>query len=284
MFWVVGQHGQLSSAFSRLFKDNNYYFIATDRAEVDVTKASDVNHFFDSYPITHVFNASGYTNVEQAEDEWEKAMHLNHDALEILANRCLRSKAKLIHFSTDYVFNGKKKTLYLETDPTCPLNAYGKSKALGEQKLLEILPEALVMRVSWLFGKEGHNFVKTMVDLMKTKESIKVVSDQVGRPTYTNDVVKIVLRALSFSGIYHLCNKEIISWYDFAQDIYRKLKELNVEINCQKIIPIKTCLLPQKARRPSFSALSVEKIEKQLGFEVPSYTSGLRQILMDIKK
>lgn len=284
MYWVVGKNGQLSSCFREIFENKSIKYEATSSKDVNVTSASDVKNFLDSYPVNHVVNASAYTNVDGAEDDKDSAYALNAEALVILGQESVKRSLKLTHFSTDYVFDGTSNALYTESDKTHPINVYGMSKLLGEEKLLKVMPEALVIRVSWLFSEYGNNFAKAMIELMKKNEVVKIVSDQVGRVTYAKDLVLYFLKMQELSGIYHFANKEVLSRYDFAKDIFHSLVELGANIKCKEVAPTSSSEFPRKATRPLRSIFNVEKVEKELGMDVPSYKEGLAQTLNKILK
>ncbi len=276
MYWIVGKTGQLAQALAFECKRRNIPYLASSKDSVDITLSSDVKNFFASYPISHIINASGYTDVEKAEDETEKAFSINSEALVNLAE----TKAKIIHFSTDYVFDGNAKTPYKESDRKNPLNVYGMSKSLGEEKLIKLSPNALVIRVSALFGEFGNNFVRTMFSLMQKKSVLQIVDDQFVKPTYSGDVAEATLKMLDMSGVFHFANSESLSWYQFAREIFERLKAFQSNLCCKEILPISSDEYPQKAKRPQFSALCTEKIEKVLSFNIPSYKIGLDKTLL----
>lgn len=260
--WIIGKRGMLSRALQRLCKEKEIDYLVTSRKEVDVTDEASLKAQFDSLEITHVINCSGYTAVDRAEEESEKAEKLNIHAVESLGRLAKAKGIKLIHFSTDYVFNGEESAPYGEEASAEPLSIYGQTKRIGEEKLLLTHPEACIIRSSWVFGREGNHFVQTMVHLMKQHESIRVVSDQKGRPTFCDDLACAALDLLDHEGIYHFANSGAATWLEFAETILLYLKEKGEAVKCQKIEPISSIEYDAPAKRPSFSVLQTDKYEK----------------------
>lgn len=269
--WIIGKWGKLSQAMQRKCKENGIDFVASTRQEVDLENEEAVRAQFETLTFTHVINCSGYTAVDQAEEEKEKAHALNAEAVALLAKLSKEKGNKLIHFSTDYVFDGEKEA-YKEEDERAPLSEYGRSKEAGERFLMEHYPEALLIRTSWLFGKEGNDFVKTMIKLMDEKESLDVVSDQRGRPTYADDLAEAALSILDESGTYHYANEGETTWHSFAEMIQKKLEEKK-QVRCKKIEPISSEDFGAKAKRPASSVLLTEK------FSPPHWEVGLEEVL-----
>jgi len=247
-------------------------YIATSRKEVDLRDANGVEAQFDTLHFTHVINCAGYTAVDLAEEQEADAHALNAQAIELLAKLCCAKKKRLMHFSTDYVFNGEKEH-YSEEDMTDPLSSYGKSKAKGERFLKELYPESCLIRTSWLFGKEGNHFVKKMIALFAQKEVMHVVSDQEGRPTYADDLAEAALLLLNRSGTFHFANAGVVSWHEFAQAIKRKMEEKNHPMKCKEIHPITTKAFGAKAQRPAFSTLTSKE------FSPPHWEKGLEEVI-----
>ena len=273
--WIIGKRGILSSAIQRKCKEKGIDFIATSRKEVNVEDDEALRAQFGTLHFTHVINCSGYTAVDQAEDEEDKAYALNADAIERLAKLTKAHGKRFVHFSTDYVFDGAEKS-YGEGGETAPLSAYGKSKEAGEKHLKEFHPEACLIRTSWLFGKEGNHFVKTMIRLMQEKESLGVVSDQWGRPTYADDLAEATLSLLDASGIYHFASAGETTWHGFAEAIKRKLEEQKVVIKCQQIHPISTDDFGAKAKRPPSSILQTKS------FSPTHWEEGLEEVIRHV--
>jgi len=260
--WIIGRRGMLSQALQRACNEEGIDFLVTSRKEVDVTDAEALKNQFDTLAITHVVNCSGYTAVDRAEDEQEKAEKLNVHAVENLGQLAKENGVKLIHFSTDYVFDGKDCAPYSEEANAEPLSTYGQTKRRGEEKLMTLNPEACIIRSSWVFGFEGNHFVQTMVHLMKQHETLRVVSDQKGRPTFCEDLARAALDLLDHQGIYHFANSGETTWLEFAEEILKHLQEKSEAVKCQKINPISSEEYAAPAKRPSFSVLKTDKYEK----------------------
>lgn len=264
MIWVIGKNGMLAQDIINVFNKNNIEYTAT-ASDVDITNIDILNNFSKDKNIKTIINCSAYTKVDLAEDEKDICYRVNGEGIKNIAEIASNLNADLIHFSTDYVFDGEKTKPYTEEDRTNPINVYGKSKLEGENNALSY-DKSIVFRVSWLYGIYGKNFVYTMINLMNSKESIKVVNDQFGSPTYTGDVAELIYYCIqnhNFDyGLYHYTNEGNISWYDFANTIYEKGKEYNIISNDCKINPCTTEEYPTKAKRPKYSVLSVEKIKK----------------------
>lgn len=270
--WIIGKRGILASAMQRKCKEKGIDYLATSRKEVDLENQEGVKAQFNSLAFTHIINCSGYTAVDQAEKEKEKAYSLNARSVELLAKLAAAHGKKLIHFSTDYVFGGEEER-YGEEDLINPLSIYGKSKAEGEALLKEYHPNACLIRTSWLFGKEGNHFVKKMIELMKTEETLRVVDDQKGRPTYADDLAEAALSLLDQSGTFHFANEGETTWHGFAQVIKEKLEKRNHPIQCRQIHPIATETLKMAAKRPASSILKTEN------FSPPHWEVGLEEVL-----
>lgn len=270
--WIIGKKGMLAKAFQRKCREKGVDYIATSRKEVNIEHERTLRAQFETLDFTHIINCSGFTAVDRAEEEKEHAYALNSLAVGRLAKFAQETKKKMIHFSTDYVFDGEKDQ-YEEEALTMPLSVYGKSKEAGEQKLFEHHPKACLVRTSWLFGIEGEHFVKKMVQLLKKKECVKVINDQRGCPTYADDLVEAVMGILNASGIYHFSNVGPLSWHEWAEVIKQKLEEKNVPLMCKKIEAVSTDAYGAAANRPSSSILKVSK------FQAPHWEVGLEKVL-----
>lgn len=269
--WIIGKRGMLASAMRRKCEESGIPYVATTRKEVDIENEAAVRAQFETLHFTHVINCSGYTAVDQAEEEVEKAHALNAEAVAVLAKLAKENGKKVIHFSTDYVFDGEQEE-YNNDDLCNPLSAYGKSKEAGERVLFEHLPEALLIRTSWLFGREGNHFVNKMVALMEKEEELQVVNDQMGRPTYADDLAEAALSIIDHSGIYHFANEGATTWHGFAEAIHKKLQEKK-EIRCRKIEPVTSSAFGAKAPRPRASVLSTTH------FSPKHWEVGLEEVL-----
>ena len=275
---ITGASGQLGSELNVFSKSEpSLTFIFLTSKELPVDDPAAVRRAFNSYKPSYCINCAAYTAVDKAETEPEKAFSVNADAVGVLAETCKQQDTKLIHISTDYVFDGASQEAYTEDAPTAPINQYGASKLEGEQLCMQKNPDAIIIRTAWLYSSFGRNFVKTMIKLMKERREITVVNDQVGAPTYAADLADCILHIIKngswHPGIYHYSNAGRISWYDFAITI----KELT-ESNCV-VKPVPTNQYPTPAKRPSYSLLDTHKIQKTFGCVIPGWKNGLQRCL-----
>jgi dTDP-4-dehydrorhamnose reductase len=282
MIWLIGNQGMLGSEVEMLLRKYNLPYIASDK-EVDITDPRRLRRFVSDSHISWILNCSAYTAVDKAEDEPEIAFRINADGPRAIAEIAKEKNAKLIHISTDYVFDGTKQAEYLETDAPNPLGIYGRSKYAGEVNIAESCTNYFILRTAWLYGKQGKNFVSTMMQLLRERDLVRVVGDQFGSPTYAHDLAEAMLEIIRLNseayGIYHYTNEGRIHWHDFACEIYRLMQEnnsLDKEVIIQKI---GTQEYPQKAKRPQNSHLSKEKIKSILNIVVRPWKSGLRDFL-----
>ena len=275
---ITGANGQLGNEM-RLLADEyeNFTFDFTDIAELDLCNAEDVMEYCERTKPSYIINCAAYTAVDRAEDDIELCRKVNRDAVENLAKAATAIGAKILHVSTDYVFDGTNTTPYLETDPVCPASTYGRTKLEGEQALGANCKDFVILRTAWLYSIYGNNFVKTMIRLGKEKETLSVVFDQVGTPTYARDLADALMDIVSASekgnfipGIYHYSNEGICSWYEFTL----KIHELAGITTC-KVSPIAAKDYPAKAARPAYSVLSKEKIKADYGIHIPTWEESL---------
>ncbi len=276
---VTGKNGQLGNELQQLAASFPFFmFIFTDRTSLDITDETAVNLFFQMKKIDYCINAAAYTAVDKAESEKEAALLVNQQAVANLSNACAHFGARLLHVSTDYVFDGTASEPYSEDHPVSPVNFYGETKLKGEMAALKY-PLNVVVRTSWVYSKFGNNFVKTMLRLMGEKDSLNVVSDQVGSPTYAYDLAKALLSMIEVfvkdptkaGGVYHYSNEGVISWYDFAVAIKEIAgKECNVSA-------IPTTAYPTPARRPAYSVLDKSKIIADFSLQIPAWRESLMQ-------
>lgn len=277
--WICGASGMLGSCFTRMLKERKSSFVANDRDEIDITDLESVSDFVRARQITHIINCAAYTQVDQAEVEQRQAYLVNAVGPHNLGIAARRHGARVLHFSTDYVFDGKGRTPYSEDDPCTPLGAYGMSKLAGEIKLLDEHRHVCIIRTSWLFGYPGKNFVETMLRLMQEKEHLKVVFDQTGRPTYCNDLAGAALELLDEEGVFHFANSLETSWYQFAKEIHRQALGVGFPLKIKSLDPITTHEYPTIAQRPAYSTLSTKKIEEYLGYSPRSWQEALYDCL-----
>ncbi|WP_235282585.1 dTDP-4-dehydrorhamnose reductase [Methanosarcina mazei] len=236
---IIGASGMLGSDLCKVFPDA----VKLTHHDLDITDREQVIESILKIKPDVVINAAAYTNVDGCEDNKELAFQVNGYGPGYIAEACARAGAKLVHFSTDYVFDGSKKE-YVESDIPDPINVYGDSKLLGEKKIIENMDDYRIVRISWLFGMHGKNFVETMLKLSGEMDTVKVVNDQFGKPTYTMDLASKVKEIIELDpGIYHITNDGICSWYEFASSII------------DNVIPCTSEEFPRKAKRPKYSVL-----------------------------
>lgn len=271
---VTGANGQLGNeikAISHLYKQ--YDFIFTDKEILPLDNFNKIEIFFKEAQPDYFINCAAYTAVDKAEIEKEIANNINNVAVGIIADCCVKYECKLIQISTDYVFDGRSPVSLDEGAITRPISIYGKTKLDGELVCLKNNPDSIIIRTSWVYSEFGTNFVKTMMRLMGERETIGVVNDQIGSPTYAADLAKVIVHIIQsehwISGIYNFSNQGEISWFDFAKDI-KKLIGSNCDV---KGIP--TSSYPTPAKRPSYSLLDKSKIMKIYNIEVPFYKDSL---------
>ena len=279
---VTGANGQLGMELRKLApRHPGFEFIFSSREELKIENLSDVQNFFHLHKPAFCINAAAYTAVDKAEDEKELAYSINADAIRILAATARQYNTRLIHVSTDYVFNGKGNKPYKEDDQTDPVNAYGASKLKGEQYALES-EDAIVIRTSWVYSSFGKNFVKTMLRLMKEKPELTVVADQYGSPTYAADLAEAIMHIVGFPrwqpGIFHFTNEGEISWYDFATAI----KEMTGS-HCV-VKPVSSAQYPTAARRPAYSVLDKSKICGVYEVRLKAWQQSLALCLAELNK
>ncbi|MDT9183670.1 dTDP-4-dehydrorhamnose reductase [Limnospira sp. PMC 289.06] len=281
---LTGKNGQLGSELQPLLTTLGEVF-AVGRDTLDLAKPDAISSLMAEIKPHIVVNAAAYTAVDKAETETDLATAINGIAPGILAAESQRINAKLIHVSTDYVFDGTQSHPYVETDPTNPLGQYGASKLAGEQAILATDANYAIIRTAWVYGAGGTgNFVKTMLRLGREREELRVVMDQVGTPTWTGDLATAIVQLIpqlnsETSGIYHYTNSGVTSWYDFAIAIFEEAKLLGVPLKIQQVIPITTAEYPTPARRPAYSVLNGKKLATLLGNHPPQWRSGLRTML-----
>jgi dTDP-4-dehydrorhamnose reductase len=265
---ITGSHGQVGSEIVKRMPN----CIAYGRDELDITDIQQVRKKVEQQLPHIIINCAAYTAVDKAEAEPDLAFAINKTGPENLAKVCSEQNIFLMHISTDYIFDGTKKTPYVETDKSNATSVYGITKWQGEEAVRNHCKNHLILRVSWVFGEYGHNFVKTMLRLSKEKDELKIVDDQIGCPTYAGDIADVLLKISKNpkTGTYHYCGKPEISWYGFAKVI---LKECST-----KIIPIKTREYPTPAKRPHNSVLNCDLFMKTFNMELSEWQNGLKHV------
>lgn len=271
MIIVTGANGQLASCVKDILKDEAIYLSKND---FDISNQSSVDELFTKFNPTVLINCAAYTQVDKSENEKELAEKVNANAVQLVADKCSKSNCKLIHISTDYVFDGTKNTPYHESDETAPSGVYGQTKLAGEQAVVKANGVYAILRTSWLYSEYGKNFVKTMKDLTTTKEALNVVYDQVGCPTYAPDLAKAIVAIIPKlnkvnSGTYHFCNTGVASWYDLTREI-QNFYNTNCTIN-----PIESHQYPTPVKRPHYSVLSTDKIRNTFNIQIPYWKESL---------
>lgn len=281
---ITGANGQLGSEIRSLsdlslYQDN---FFFTDYQELDITDKSAIKIFITSNNIDSIVNCAAYTAVDLAEKEVEKAEKINATASKYLAEIAKECNCKFVHVSTDYVFDGTNYKPYVETDIPNPASIYGKTKLQGEIFIQEINPKnTIIIRTSWVYSSFGNNFVKTMIRLANERDSINVIDDQIGTPTYAADLAKAILTILPEISndkvdFFHFSNEGACTWYDFAKAIF-EIKKLNCKVN-----PIPTKMYPTPAKRPNYSLLSKSKIKETFKIEIPYWRDSLGILLFKL--
>lgn len=275
---ITGANGQLGSEIrvaSAHFPQFRFFF--TDVTELDICNREAVHAYMAENHMDGIVNCAAYTAVDKAEDDAETCFRINRDAVKNLAEAAREYKLDIIHVSTDYVFDGKSYLPYTEVMPVNPSSVYGKSKLEGERILMEICPEAVIVRTSWLYSSFGNNFVKTMLRLGQERDKLNVIFDQVGTPTYAADLAVALLSILAAgkpaAGIYHYSNEGVCSWYDFTRSIHRL-----AGISCD-LVPIDSKEYPVRTPRPHFSVLNKAKIKQTYGIEIPHWEDSLEKCI-----
>lgn len=278
---VTGANGQLGNEMRVLSKQHpkhRYFFsdvmVAEDTYELDITDKTAVGNFVSANAIDLIVNCAAYTNVDKAEEDEATALKINAEALSVLGSQGVR----VIHVSTDYVFSGDEHVPCKENDPVAPRTAYGRTKYEGEKRLLAACPDAVILRTAWLYSEFGNNFVKTMIRLGKERESLGVVFDQIGTPTYAADLAWAIFTVIEapvwHPGIYHFTNEGVCSWFDFTVMIH----ELAGIKTC-KVSPISSEEYQYKTPRPHYSVLDKSKFKKTFDVEIPYWLDGLRRCM-----
>ena len=295
MIWLIGCKGMLGTEVSNQLDKNNFSWIGTDR-EVDITNYESLEDFANKNSssdnkIDWIINCAAYTAVDKAEEDVEMAQKLNAFGPKNIATLCKNIGAKMIHISTDYVFDGTASEPYTEEIPYKPLGVYGVTKADGEKEVLSILPEdSYILRTAWLYGYYGKNFVFTMINLMNTKDKISVVSDQFGTPTNAQNLANVICTLINKStsenipsGVYHCTDLGQTNWYEFAKEIHHfGIKYGKITGNCV-VNPCTTEEYPVKAKRPAYSVLSKDKLMKNLNISLPEWKQNLEEFIKNIQ-
>ncbi len=283
---ITGANGQLGIELKHISREfNGFSYVFTDIDSLDLTDNRALNVFFNKNHFDYIINCAAYTAVDKAETEPDKAFEINANVTARLTQICEKNDCRLIHLSTDYVFDGKLSVPYTEEDIALPQSVYGKSKLAGEEEVLKN-KQNIVIRTSWLYSAHGNNFLKTILKVGKERKSLNVVFDQAGTPTSATDLARAILIVCTkidadinnYGGIYHYSNEGVCSWYDFAVEIV----EL-AGLDC-KVVPVTTDRYPLPARRPPYSVLNKGKIKSAFSLEIPHWKSSLRKILVKLQQ
>jgi dTDP-4-dehydrorhamnose reductase len=286
---LFGAAGQVGSDCAVALMSKAYDLVAISRADVDFADAEKVADIVVRYRPAVVINACAYTAVDKAEAEPVLAEQVNHLSVASLASACNAVSALLIHLSTDYVFDGRASKPYDESSPVNPLGVYGKTKLLGEQSVIKIARQYIILRTSWVFGKNGNNFVKTMLRLAGEHKELSVVSDQVGRPTYVGHIVDVIValverydrQAVIPCGVYHCSSHGEASWHQFAKRIFDLAYRQGILSQLPVLNAIPSSSYPTPVPRPIYSVLNTKKLEALLGWPMPSWHDGLADFFAD---
>ena len=283
---ITGANGQLGREMRKVLKDDIFVnAIYTDIDELDITNVQAIDNCVVSNKVDFIVNCAAYTAVDAAESNVELCTKLNVEAPTLLAQVAHKHGTRLIHISTDYVFDGANCRPYREEDTMCPTSIYGNTKADGERHIMDVAPESIIIRTAWLYSPHGKNFVKTMIELGRSRDSLRVVCDQIGSPTYALDLASVIMTFINCEqwhpGVYHFSNEGAISWYDFTMAIHRL-----AGITTCHVLPCTTEDYPTPATRPHYSVLDKSKIKTTLGIEIPYWEDSLNDCinrLNDIK-
>ncbi len=278
---VTGRNGQLGSEINKISPKYNYNWVFTGHDNFDLSDLKNINVSLDTINPNLIINCAAFTSVNNAEDDFEFANILNHKAVKFIAKWCNYNNCKLIHISTDYVYEGNLEMPINEDAPTNPINNYGKTKLLGDIACSIMNPDSIIIRTSWLYSSFGNNFVKKMINLMQQKKQLNVINDQIGSPTYAADLAQVILDIININhwkpGIYNYTNKAKISWYDLANDI-KVIYGFNTIITA-----ITTKEYSAIAKRPKYSLLDKTKIKNTFNIILIPYKDSLKKCIKILK-
>jgi dTDP-4-dehydrorhamnose reductase len=285
MIWLVGRAGMLGREVERLLERDGRPYLASDR-EVDITDPAALREFLLRRDgVRWILNCSAYTAVDRAEEEPEAAFRINADGPENLARLAREIGARLVHISTDYVFSGAKSEPYTEEDETGPLGVYGLSKLAGEERIRAVGGEWFIVRTAWLYGRHGGNFVHTMLRLFRERDTLRVVADQWGNPTWARHLAGFLLhlveRGAPAGEVYHYTSEGRASWHEFAGEIHRLALERGLLERPVRLLPISTAEYAARAPRPANSCLSKEKVRRTFGLAIPHWREALQRYFQE---
>jgi len=280
---ITGSHGQLGNEMQQAAKSfPAFNYLYTDIEDLDICDRAALNAFVKANKVNIIVNCAAYTAVDKAEDDVELCYKINSDAVRNIGEVASENNLKVVQISTDYVFDGTNHIPYTEDQPVCPDTVYGKSKLAGEQALMASCKDAVIIRTAWLYSSFGNNFVKTMIKLGTERDSLNVIFDQIGSPTYAADLAHAILKVLSHEtfvpGIYHFSDEGVCSWYDFTKTIHRI-----AGITCD-VHPIETKDYPARTPRPHYSVLNKAKIKSTYGIVIPHWEESLERCIKILKQ
>lgn len=278
--WITGAQGLVGKSLQKLCKQQHISCLPTGHGDVDISSLPSVKEFFHAHPdITHIINCAAFTRVDDAEKQTEEAFKANTLGPENLGKLAHLENLKLVHVSTDYVFDAENPSPLAETAAHKPKSIYAKTKQEGEVRLLSEFPHACIVRTSWIFGHGGKNFISSLLNKLQSEKKISVVQDQVNRLTYARDLAEVLLALLCHEGIYHFANQGIASRYEVALKMKQLLKENGKEPPCDEIVGVSASMFPTPAPRPRFSVLDTQKIEKLVGITPRSWQEALKEFV-----
>ena len=288
---ITGAQGQVGKELTTIANEEGFDVIAAGRADLDITEAQNVEEYISQCQPNIVINAAAHTAVDKAESEQDLAFAINQNGAENIALACNGLNIPLLHISTDYVFDGSKAEPYNEGDAVSPLGVYGNSKWQGEEVIRKNVNAHIILRVAWVFGAQGNNFVKTMLRLGKERDELSVVADQFGGPSPAKNIAQTLIelvkqyqnnKSLAW-GTYHYCGKEKTTWYGFAEEIFKQANESGLLNKKIKVNPISTAEYPTPAKRPANSMLDCTKIKTTFGIDMPEWKDALKLVLTELK-
>jgi dTDP-4-dehydrorhamnose reductase len=281
---VTGAFGQLGSEVVDCFRRRGDTVIAPPKQDLNMLRPDQIREAVVAHKPDWVINCAAWTQVDLAETEAATAFRVNRDGAECLAQAVARSGGRLLHVSTDYVFDGQQRRPYRETDATAPQSVYGRSKLAGEQAVLAALPDAIVLRTAWVYGVRGRNFVKTMLRLAAAGQELRVVNDQTGTPTSAADIAQSIaaLTGCDTRGVFHFTAAGETTWYGFAVAILEEARRIGFRVRTESVLPISTAEYPVAATRPAYSVLDTTRIQPCLDGPVPDWRDSLRVMLKEL--
>jgi len=288
---ITGAEGQVGKELVTIANQHNYDVISAGRVELDITQVKSVADYIQSSQPDIIINAAAYTAVDKAEEEQITAYAINRDGVDNLAAVCAKQNIPLFHISTDYVFNGEKTDAYSEEDNVSPLGVYGESKWQGEEAIRAQLTQYIILRVAWVFGAHGNNFVKTMLRLAKDKDVLNVVADQFGGPSPAKNIAQTLISLVDIYqknknlqwGTYHYCGVEKTNWSNFAKEIFKQAQIKGLTKKQMQVNSITTEEYPTLAKRPQNSMLDCSKLKNTFGIEMPNWHDGLNEVLTKLQ-